>query len=66
VSAIKTNIRENGLRYASKAATVTEFPGAPGATLSCFLCGRHLPRSTLSSFVLAGTRQYRCRGGCTP
>jgi hypothetical protein len=60
---VKTKIRASGLRYESK-STGTEFPGAFGATMSCLQCSRHMPRSRLESFVLAGTRQYRCRGGC--
>jgi hypothetical protein len=60
---VKTKIRAGGLRYESK-TTGTDFPGAFGATMSCVQCGRHMPRSRLESFLLAGTRQYRCREGC--
>ena len=28
------------------------------------LCGRHVPRSQLVAFKLAGSNQYRCRNGC--
>ena len=58
---VKTVIRPDGLRYESKAAAAT---GWPAATMSCLLCGRHQPRSMVESFVLAGARQFRCRGGC--
>lgn len=61
---VKTKIRPSGLRYESKSGTPGDFPGGPGATMSCFRCSRHVPRSTLESFVFAGSRQYRCRGGC--
>ena len=60
---VKTKVRSGGLRYESK-ATGTDFPGAIGATMSCFHCGRHVPRSRLVSFKLAGTQQFRCRDGC--
>ena len=60
---VKTELRKDGLRYVSK-ATGSDFPGAFGATMSCFRCGRHVARSSLESFVLAGVRQYRCRAGC--
>jgi hypothetical protein len=61
---VKTEMRAGGLRYVSK-TTGTDFPGAFGVTMSCFRCGKHVPRSRLESFLLAGSRQYRCRGGCT-
>jgi len=63
-AAVKTCITSDGLRYVSKAVTHREFPGAPGSTISCLMCGRHVVRSGLSSFMVAGRRQYRCRGGC--
>lgn len=60
---VKTLVHDSGLRYVSK-STGTDFPGAFGVTMSCFVCGKHVPRSRLESFLLAGARQYRCRGGC--
>jgi hypothetical protein len=60
---ITTKIRPGGLRYESKEGG-TAFPGAFGATMSCVRCGRHVPRSTLEPFSLAGSRLYRCKGGC--
>jgi len=60
---VKTKIRANGLRYESKTVG-TEFSAPFGSTMSCFQCARHVPRSRLESFMLAGTRQYRCKGGC--
>ncbi len=62
---VKTKIRAGGLRYESK-TTGTAFPGAFGATMSCVLCGRHMPRSRLEPMMLAGQRQLRCRNGCEP
>jgi hypothetical protein len=32
--------------------------------MSCFRCGRHMPRSQLSVFKFAGSQQYRCKAGC--
>ena len=62
---VKTELRKDGRRYVPK-RTGSDFPGAFGATMSCFRCGRHVARSSLQSFVLAGVRQYRCREKCAP
>ena len=62
----QADIRPDGLRYSTRPNTSPPFPGAPGATISCLLCGRHVPRSSLRPFLLAGNRQYRCRDGCHP
>lgn len=59
-----TRIRPDGLRYESKEPAHPTFPGGFGATLSCFRCGKHIPRANLEAFALAGKRQFRCRGGC--
>jgi hypothetical protein len=60
---LKTELRADGLRYVTK-TTGSDFPGAFGATMSCFRCGRHRPRSQLRSFLLAGARQFCCRERC--
>ncbi|NML42527.1 hypothetical protein HHL11_02120 [Ramlibacter sp. G-1-2-2] len=60
---IKTKVRAGGLRYQSKSPG-TAFAGPFGGTMSCILCSRHMPRSRLESFRLAGNLQYRCRDGC--
>lgn len=60
---VLTKVRPGGLRYESK-TTGTDFPGPYGATMSCILCGRHLLRTRLVAFKLAGVRQFRCRDGC--
>jgi hypothetical protein len=62
---IKTELSADGLRYVSKTGG-SDFPGSFGATMSCFRCGRHMARSRLRSFLLAGTRQFCCMGGCAP
>ena len=60
---VKTEIRHSGLRYASK-ATGSPFPGSAGGTMSCFCCSKHVPRSQLQAFQLAGATHFRCKGGC--
>ena len=62
---VKTEVKADGLRYVSK-STGSDFPGAFGATMSCFRCGRHMPRSRMETFNVAGARQYRCKDGCAP
>jgi len=60
---VKTKMRPSGLRYESKTAG-TDFPGPYGGTMSCFVCGRHVPRTRLVAFRMATGVQYRCRDGC--
>lgn len=60
---VKTKIRKDGLRYQSKTQG-SEFSGPFGGTMSCILCGKHVPRSRLASVMLGGRRQMRCRDGC--
>lgn len=63
---VKTAVGEGGLRYKSKA------PGSPfqasgsfsGATMSCFLCGKHRPRSLLRSRRVLGKSQTVCDPSC--
>ena len=63
---IKTSIDADGLRYRKKA------PGSPfastgafgAATMSCFLCGKHRPRSALKSRRLLGKAQFVCSPSC--
>ncbi|MCE2659118.1 MAG: hypothetical protein ACOVOG_12775 [Rubrivivax sp.] len=63
---VKTTIDPDGLRYRSKA------PGSPfsangsfgAATMSCFLCGKHRPRSQLMSKKLLGKSQSVCAPSC--
>ena len=62
----KTTIDSDGLRYRSKT------PGSPftaagafgAATMSCFLCGKHRPRSHLKSRRLLGKAQFVCAPSC--
>ena len=63
---VKTRIEADGLRYRSKT------PGSPfapagafgGSTMSCFLCGKHRPRSLLKSRRLLGKAQFVCSPSC--
>jgi hypothetical protein len=60
---VKTKVRPGGLRYESKTPG-SEFPGSFGLTLSCLRCGKHMPRSQMRVFNLAGRMQFRCKDGC--
>jgi hypothetical protein len=63
---VKTAVVADGLRYKSKA------PGSPfkaaetfgGATMSCFICGKHRPRSMLKTRKLLGKAQAVCSPSC--
>lgn len=63
---IKTAMDSEGLRYLSKA------PGSPftvagnfgAATMSCFLCGKHRPRTALKTRKLVGKTQFVCAPNC--
>jgi len=61
---VKSKIRSGGLRYETKSLG-TDYPGPPSGTMSCLMCGRHVPRSHLVSFKFAGGHHLRCRGGCS-
>lgn len=62
----RTEIDGDGLRYRSKV------PGSPfastgafgTATMSCFLCGKHRPRSMLKTRRLLGKAQTVCAPSC--
>ena len=63
---VKTAVGDTGLRYKSKA------PGSPfqasgsfsGATMSCFLCGKHRARSQMISKKILGKSQAVCAPSC--
>jgi hypothetical protein len=62
---VKTEISANGLRYVSKASADSfHFAGSWGRSMSCFLCGKNVPRSAMRSFKLAGGTRFRCLNGC--
>ena len=54
------------MRYRSKVAgSPFSATGAFGAaTMSCFLCGKHRPRSQLKSRRLLGKAQFVCSPSC--
>ena len=62
----KTAVVADGLRYKSKT------PGSPfkatssfgGATMSCFLCGKHRPRSMMKTRKILGKSQAVCAPSC--
>lgn len=60
---LETVVAEDGLRYESKVGGSMFFT-APCATMSCIVCGRHRPRSTLKPFKLVNKQYYRCTAPC--
>lgn len=55
-----TEIREDGLRYASRATPVQNFVVANNLRRSCFLCGCHIPRSNGTFRRLIGVSRFVC------
>jgi hypothetical protein len=63
---VKTAVDADGLRYRSKPAG-SPFASAgvfSAATMSCFLCGKHRPRSVLKSRKIAGKTHFVCSPNC--
>jgi len=63
----KSAIVEDGLRYKSKVsgsqfAAVNSYTS--NATMSCFLCGKHRPRSEMMTRKLVGKSQNVCSPKC--
>ena len=62
----KTKILEDGLRYQSKVSGSMFNPtlhfGA--STMSCFLCGKHRPRTTMTTQKFIGKSQAVCAPSC--
>ena len=65
--ASKTVTEENGLRYNSKAAgsPFISPPFSSKTTMSCFLCGKHRPRTELMSRNLLGKSHAVCAPKCS-
>jgi len=63
---VKTTVVADGLRYRSKVAgsPFTAAGSFGAATMSCFLCGKHRPRSLLKSRKLLGKAQAVCSPSC--
>ncbi|OYT90686.1 MAG: hypothetical protein CFE43_17035 [Burkholderiales bacterium PBB3] len=62
----KTKIVDDGLRYKSKVSgsPFATAPYAGAATMSCFLCGKHRPRTELKNRNLMGKSQAVCAPKC--
>ena len=64
--ASKTTMLDDGLRYKSKVGG-SPFSAAPfsgNATMTCFLCGKHRPRSEMMTRKLIGKAQAVCSPKC--
>jgi hypothetical protein len=65
-TATKTKILEDGLHYQSKVSG-SPFQGAVSfgaATMSCFLCGKHRARSSMTTRKFIGKSQAVCAPSC--
>ena len=62
----KTTVLPDGLRYKSKVSGSPFMAAASfgGATMSCFLCGKHRPRAMLGSRRVLGKSQTVCAPSC--
>ena len=63
----KSQIVQGGLRYTAKVSGspfVETNQYAHTATMSCFLCGKHRPRSQLMTRKLVGKAQNVCAPKC--
>lgn len=64
--ASKSTVLDDGLRYKSKVSG-SMFAPAPfsgNATMSCFLCGKHRPRSEMINRKFIGKNQAVCAPKC--
>lgn len=61
-----TTINSSGLTYKNKAAgsPFIKTASMAGATMSCFLCGKHRPRDHLKKRNLFGKSQSVCSPSC--
>lgn len=63
---VKSAIIDGGLRYKTKTPG-SPFKAAPtfgGATMSCFLCGKHRDRSAMKTRKVLGRGQAVCSPSC--
>jgi hypothetical protein len=63
---VKTTVLDGGLRYKNKVsgspfAAATAFGGA---TMSCFMCGKHRVRSMMGTRKVLGKSQAVCAPSC--
>ena len=63
---VKTAVLADGLRYKTKVSgsPFTAAVSFGAATMSCFLCGKHRPRSAMKSRKLFGKSQAVCAPAC--
>jgi hypothetical protein len=62
----KTAVLDGGLRYKSKVSG-SQFAAATafgGATMSCFMCGKHRVRSMMGTRKVLGKSQAVCAPSC--
>lgn len=58
-------VSADGLRYKSKGSgTPILATGSYVGTISCLLCGKFRPRSSLRPVNLTGTRNWACKPRC--
>lgn len=60
----KDVVAEGGLRFKSKALGSPFGKQDPDASMSCFLCGRRWPRSSMKTRRLLGRNHLVCGEGC--
>ena len=62
----KTTVLPDGLRYKSKVSGSPFMAAASfgGATMSCFLCGKHRARSLMGTRKVLGKSQAVCAPSC--
>jgi hypothetical protein len=62
----KTTVLPDGLRYKSKVSGSPFMAAASfgGATMSCFLCGKHRARSLMTTKKVLGKSQAVCAPSC--
>jgi hypothetical protein len=62
----KTTIVDDGLRYKSKpsGSPFLATPFSANTTMSCFMCGKHRPRTQLMTRKLIGKAQTVCSPKC--
>jgi hypothetical protein len=64
--ATKTRILGDGLRYQSKVkgSPFSEVVSFGTSTMSCFLCGKHRPRTSMTTKRILGKSQAVCSPSC--
>jgi hypothetical protein len=65
-TATKSKILVDGLRHRSKVkgSPFSEVASFGTSTMSCFLCGKHRPRTSMTTRKLVGKAQAVCAPSC--